>query len=323
MPKPEELSTYIIKGGEQGRARLAVISRVLAPTTQALFDRFEPLAGLSVIDAGCGGGDVSFELARARRADRPGRRLRPRRDQAGAGARRGRPPRPCQCRVPQGAACWSRGRPASRAVYVRFVLTHLPKPEDCWRERWQALAPGGLIVVEDIDYDGHFCDPPCQAFDRYAELYVAAAQQRGADPFIGRRLARLLERPALPTSTVAGAAVRPQRRRQAGRLAHLRRHCRRAGGAGHRLGRRGGERGERTGRLRRAARYHHVVAAHLPGVGTQGVDALRQGTAAADATVRAISAARTASVSADTPGASVFPYRLFARLGRIFSRRPD
>ena len=63
MPKAEELSTYIIKGGEQGRSRLAVISRVLAPTTQALFDRFEPLAGLSVIDAGCGGGDVAFLLA--------------------------------------------------------------------------------------------------------------------------------------------------------------------------------------------------------------------------------------------------------------------
>ena len=63
MPKPEELSNYIIKGGEEGRARLSVLARVLAPTTETLLDRFEPFAGLKVIDAGCGGGDVSFELA--------------------------------------------------------------------------------------------------------------------------------------------------------------------------------------------------------------------------------------------------------------------
>ena len=63
MPDAEELRSYFIRGGEQGRSRLAVISRVLAPSTQALLDRFEPLAGQLAIDAGCGGGDVSFELA--------------------------------------------------------------------------------------------------------------------------------------------------------------------------------------------------------------------------------------------------------------------
>jgi 2-polyprenyl-3-methyl-5-hydroxy-6-metoxy-1,4-benzoquinol methylase len=59
MPKAEELSSYIIKGGEEGRARLSVLARVLAPTTEKLLDRFEPLSGLTVIDGGCGGGDVS------------------------------------------------------------------------------------------------------------------------------------------------------------------------------------------------------------------------------------------------------------------------
>ena len=42
MPDAEELRSYFIRGGEQGRSRLAVISRVLAPSTQALLDRFEP-----------------------------------------------------------------------------------------------------------------------------------------------------------------------------------------------------------------------------------------------------------------------------------------
>ena len=84
--------------------------------------------------------------------------------------------------------------PAEEAgfVYVRFVLTHLPVPEPCSTGQRGAVARG-VIVVEDIDFGGHFCDPYCEAFYRYSELYAATAKQRGADAFIGRRLARMLD----------------------------------------------------------------------------------------------------------------------------------
>jgi hypothetical protein len=48
-------------------------------------------------------------------------------------------------------------------------------------------------VVEDVDFDGHFSFPACAAFDRYVELYRAAAVKRGADPGIGPRLPGMLE----------------------------------------------------------------------------------------------------------------------------------
>ena len=193
MAKAEELRSYIIKGGEEGRARLSVLARVLAPTTQALFDRFEPLKGYLAIDAGCGGGDVSFELAE--RVGAGGRvvgfdldedKLELAREEA---ARRG------FANVEFRKASVLEPWPVSGAslAYVRFVLTHLPKPEDMLARALEALAPGGLLTVEDIDSAGHFCDPPCPAFDRYRELYATAAQRRGVDPFIGRRLVRLLE----------------------------------------------------------------------------------------------------------------------------------
>ena len=56
----------------------------------------------------------------------------------------------------------------------------------------EALSPGGTNIVEDIDFDGHFCDPHCAAFVRFTQLYAEAARRRGADAFIGRRLARML-----------------------------------------------------------------------------------------------------------------------------------
>ena len=56
-----------------------------------------------------------------------------------------------------------------------------------------ALATGGLLIAQDIDHAGMFCHPPSSAFARYCELYVALAKRRGGDPYIGRRLAPLLE----------------------------------------------------------------------------------------------------------------------------------
>ena len=85
-------------------------------------------------------------------------------------------------------------------VYIRFVLTHLARPQDMLAQAWQALAPGGVLIVEDIDYDGKFTDPPCPAYDRYGEIYIALAQKRGGDPFIGRKLVRLLEDAGLAAS---------------------------------------------------------------------------------------------------------------------------
>jgi SAM-dependent methyltransferase len=193
MAKAEELSTYIIKGGEEGRSRLAVISRVLAPATQALFDRFEPLAGLSAIDAGCGGGDVTFELAE--RVGPTGHVVGFDLDETKLALAREEAARRGLANVEFRKASVLEPWPVTGAalIYVRFVLTHLAKPQDMLAQARHALAPGGLLVVEDIDYAGKFCEPPCPAFDRHVELYVAAAQKRGGNPFIGRRLVRLLD----------------------------------------------------------------------------------------------------------------------------------
>jgi ubiquinone/menaquinone biosynthesis C-methylase UbiE len=193
MPKAEELGSYIIKGGEEGRARLSVLARVLVPTTQKLLDRFEPLSGLTVIDAGCGGGDVSFELAE--RVGPSGRVIAFDLDETKLAAAREEAGRRQFGHVEFHNGSVVEKWPAGDAalVYIRFVLTHLPVPEALLVRAMEALSPGGAIVVEDIDFGGHFCDPHCDAFYRHSELYAAAAKLRGADAFIGRRLARMLD----------------------------------------------------------------------------------------------------------------------------------
>src|SRR5262245_31410556 len=55
---------YVIRGGVEGRERLRILARVMQPTTRALLERAGIAAGMACLDVGCGGGDVTFEIAR-------------------------------------------------------------------------------------------------------------------------------------------------------------------------------------------------------------------------------------------------------------------
>src|SRR5262245_57235678 len=63
-------STYIIRGGLRGRERLRLVARVMAPSTTELLDRVGIAQHADCLDVGCGGGDVTLELARRARAGR-------------------------------------------------------------------------------------------------------------------------------------------------------------------------------------------------------------------------------------------------------------
>ncbi|KQV99214.1 class I SAM-dependent methyltransferase [Rhizobacter sp. Root1221] len=203
-PQPDK---YIIKGGEQGRSRLAVIARVLAPTTSSLLDRFEPLRGMVAVDAGCGGGDVALELAR--RVGPGGRVIGLDRDEPKLALAREEASRSGIANVEFTNADMLGAWPVNDAdlANLRFVLTHVANPGELLRRAHDALQPGGIVVVEDIDYGGQFCDPPSAAVDQYCEVYVRTARQHGGNPFVGRSLARLLE--SVGFSEVDSCLVQP------------------------------------------------------------------------------------------------------------------
>jgi SAM-dependent methyltransferase len=183
---------YIIRGGILGRERLRVLARAMAPTTSALLDRVALAPGMSCLDAGCGGGDVTRELAR---------RVSPGGDVVGIDidetkvdlAREEADDRAIgNVEYLVGDVLDTDLAPAYDAIYVRFLLTHLADPAAAVRRIATGLRAGGVLIVEDIDFTGAFCHPPSPAYDRYARVYTETARARGFDPYIGPRLPGLL-----------------------------------------------------------------------------------------------------------------------------------
>jgi ubiquinone/menaquinone biosynthesis C-methylase UbiE len=169
-----------------------VLGRVLRPATLEFLNRAGIRAGDSCLDAGCGGGDVTVDLARlvgpqgrVTGIDMDAQKIEAARAEAEAQ----------QCsNVEFRVAAIGSGHAEEffDVVYCRFVLTHLPVPQDALRAMWRSLRPGGILLVADIDLDGYFWYPESKAQSRYTELYAEVARRRGGDPCIGPRLTSLL-----------------------------------------------------------------------------------------------------------------------------------
>jgi SAM-dependent methyltransferase len=185
-------SAYTIRGGVEGRERLRLLSAVMGPSTRALlFDVGVP-SGSICLDIGCGGGDVTFELTRA--TGPTGRAIGVDLDETKVEMAR----REAEQQGLSNAAFevrdvtkWKPAEPFD-VVYARFLLSHLTDPGSVVAAMRPHIRSDGVLVVEDIDFRGHFAEPHCPALSRYVELYTTSVRNRGGDPNIGPRLPGLL-----------------------------------------------------------------------------------------------------------------------------------
>ena len=190
------MSAYVIRGGTAGRERLRVIARTMHPTTSALLDRFELPPGARCWDVGCGGGDVTRELARrcpggwVVGTDVDEAKLAIAREEVAEAGWENVELRRASITA---TAADAGDRPSGcDLVYARFLLSHLADPAAAVASMIASLAPQGVLVIEDVDMRGAFCHPPNMAFDRQRAIYDQTVRASGGDPFLGGRLPRLL-----------------------------------------------------------------------------------------------------------------------------------
>ena len=197
------LGRYVIRGGREGYDRLQVLARSRWPDTEDLFERIGVAPGMRCIDLGCGGGEVTFELARlvgptghVTGADMDDVKIALARE---AAAKQGLTN--AELRVAN-VNEWD--EPAAYdLVYCRFLLEHLSAPVDLLRRMWAAVGPGGTIAVEATDFDGQFSEPPNEAFDLHERLYRAVVERRGGNPTAGRTMFGSFVEAGIPRPSVS------------------------------------------------------------------------------------------------------------------------
>jgi ubiquinone/menaquinone biosynthesis C-methylase UbiE len=201
---------YVLRGGQWGYDRLKLLARVNRDQTWELFKRAGIRPGMRCLDLGCGGGEGTFDLAVA----------------AGPGGSVTGVDMDAEKLALARASARDRGianvdfragnvndwdEPAAYDfVYCRFLLQHLAQPLGLLRRMWAAVRAGGVLAVEDADFEGLFCDPANDGFDFYRVMYLQVCRRNGGDPTIGRKLYRYfgqagIARPDLRLVQPAGA----------------------------------------------------------------------------------------------------------------------
>lgn len=184
---------YIIKGGEEGKKRLEVIAEILNLQTKKLIENGGSIEGKKFLDVGSGGGSVSLMVSQM------------------VGAKGSVTSIDFDNEIIQ----LSKNDATSLNVknisyrildayeldyenefdiaYSRFLLSHLQRPAVVLNKMIKSLKKGGRIIIEDIDFSGHFCFPNSEAFDSYLNYFVTAAKNNGQNPNIGLSLFELFK----------------------------------------------------------------------------------------------------------------------------------
>jgi ubiquinone/menaquinone biosynthesis C-methylase UbiE len=183
-----EQGHYIIRSGMPGRERLRILAAIFHETTTALLRPAGIGPGMTCLDLGCGGGDVAVELAKLVGPDGHVTGIDIDETSVAIARREAAEQGLANIEYRQGDARNPQVEHEVDAVYARFLLTHVPDPVDSLRNMRRVLRPGGVIVIEDVDFSGCFSAPERESFRRFVDLYTRTAARRGADANIGVHL---------------------------------------------------------------------------------------------------------------------------------------
>ena len=73
-------------------------------------------------------------------------------------------------------------------VHARFLFQHLQRPLNALQEIYRVLKPGGRLCVIDVDDHWFTLYPEPASIQPFRQQILSLQQQKGGDPFIGRKL---------------------------------------------------------------------------------------------------------------------------------------
>jgi len=175
---------YAFGEGDDAAERLGLLHQVFEPTSRRFLEGAAPREPDLAVDLGCGPGHTTRLLAETVAAHHT----------VGIDASEDFIGRARQQRVPgvefRVADLLVEDPPVADVVYARYLLAHLPEPEEQaarWRSRLRA---GGRLLLEE-NGTIEATDP---VLARYEELVSTMIAEDGGDLYVGRRLADLAPR---------------------------------------------------------------------------------------------------------------------------------
>src|SRR3954468_8221888 len=170
---------------EQGR--LSLLNRLM---NEAALRELSIQPGTSIVDFGCGLGQLSLEMARAAGTRVVG--IERSEEQLARAERHSL----LDLRLGDVAAPPLREREwgSFDLAHARFVLEHVRDPLGVVRHMVRAVRPGGRLVLQDDDHDVFRCWPEPAGFAGLWRAFQRTYDRLGCDPFIGRRLGALAPR---------------------------------------------------------------------------------------------------------------------------------
>ncbi|HRO41681.1 MAG TPA: methyltransferase domain-containing protein [Flavipsychrobacter sp.] len=186
-------NSYIIAGGAEGKERLNVLARILEESTKKLIQSHGNLKGKSFLDVGCGGGHVA--LMTAALVGKQGRVTAIDFDETIIGLARADAAQSGVKHVTfhSMSAYDLEQKHQYDIAYSRFLLSHLTQPEIVLHAMAAAVKPGGAVIIEDIDFSGHYCYPQRRSFSAYVNLFTKAANNNGHNANIGLSLYKMMK----------------------------------------------------------------------------------------------------------------------------------
>ena len=211
LEAPRPTDAYALARTPQEYERLRAQSRAWEAATSRLLDQVGLAAGASCLDAGCGPGETMRLMAqRVGPAGRVTGIDPPLGSQAltmlqNAGHR--------QCRfVPLDVTA---DKPIPGApfdlVYARLLLYHLPERVTVLRRLWDAVAPGGHLLIQDYDLRSVSVLPTLDSLEELRRVLVEAFSAAGCDVQIGARLPELFAQAGIgaPDGTDVSGRLEP------------------------------------------------------------------------------------------------------------------
>ncbi len=206
-------AVYALGHTPQEYERLRMQARAWQVATGRLLDQVGLGPGDSCLDAGCGPGETM--RAMAERVGPAGRVLGIDADAAlgemtlamlhGAGHRH------CSFQARDLTA----GEPVPGApfdlVYARLLLFHLPQRVEVLARLWDAVAPGGHLLVQDYDLRGVSTLPQAAWAGELLRVFTGAFGAAGADVAAGARLPQLFAQAGVgtPDGTDVAGRIEP------------------------------------------------------------------------------------------------------------------